>query len=82
MSEPIKLCKDCAHFRLPWWERILGGYIFGDCAKHFLNIPARTDLTDGRRRSAYRLYRSAAFFRIRIRESDCGPEGKLWEPRR
>jgi len=78
MSE-TKLCKDCEHFRLPWIDRLFGGYIFGDCAKNYIEIPARTDPVDGERRPAYRYLRSAAIHRFP--RSECGPEGKLWEPK-
>lgn len=78
MTETTKLCKDCKHFRLPWLDRLLGGYIFGDCAKYFTDVPARTSPIDGERRPAFRHLHGVAF--ARFPHSVCGPDGNLWEP--
>jgi hypothetical protein len=68
-------CTDCKHNRASWISRRLNSSVFWEC-NGVPPTPARYDPSDGTTRPAY--YTSCHAMRS---YSQCGPEGKLWEPR-
>ena len=70
MTEPIKLCKDCKHYKRDWGARITG---FGDkfdlCLHPLVTGNVVTGKTDGR-------------YCDMTRFCKCGMDGKLWEARK
>lgn len=76
MSE-IKLCRDCKWHRLSFMDRLLGFGKFAKCAKPELQLSGSGyPLVNGG--SSELTYCATQ----RERKLGCGPEGKMWEPKR
>jgi len=69
-------CTDCKHNRASWISRQFNSSVYWDC-NGVPPTPAQYDPSDGTTRPAY--YTSCSS--MRSYRSECGPEGKLWEPR-
>ena len=69
-------CTDCKHNRASWISRQFNSSVYWNC-NSVPPTPARYDPSDGTTRPAY--YTSC--HAMRSYRSECGPEGKLWEPR-
>ena len=71
MTEPIKLCKDCKHYKRDWGARLTG---YGDKFDLCLNPLLNGNVVTGKSPAGYcdlmRMYRA------------CGMEGKYWEARK
>ena len=72
MTEPIKLCKDCKHYKKDWYSRITGyGDTFDFCVNpRLVAVNPVTGKTTG------------AFCDTMRKFHGCGMEGKYWEARK
>jgi hypothetical protein len=67
-------CIDCKHNKASWIRRHINSPTYWDCNIGF--VEPEYNPADGKTRPGF--HRSCTSMRI-LRE--CGPEGKLWEPR-
>ena len=71
MTELIKLCKDCKHYKRDWGARITGfGDTFDLCLHPRVTENIVTGKSNGRYCDTVRKYH------------ECGMDGKLWEARK
>ena len=78
MSEQV-LCKDCRHSFTPWINWFLApGKYRSNCRKSYKPAHEEFNPVTGMTPVAAKYDGCSAF---RIRSVDCGPEGKLWEPK-
>ena len=73
MTEPIKLCCDCKHYKRDWGARITG---FGDTFDLCLNPVLSENLVTGKHKGGY-----VCRF-MRLYSGECGKNGKYWEARK
>jgi hypothetical protein len=71
MTEPIKLCKDCKHYKRDWNARITG---FGDTFDLCLHPALTGNVVTGRSNGKYCDHARKYY--------ECGMEGKYWEARK
>jgi len=71
MTEPIKLCKDCKHYKRDWNARITG---FGDTFDLCLHPALTGNVVTGRNNGKYCDHMRKYY--------GCGMEGKYWEARK
>ena len=68
MTEPIRLCKDCRHYKRDWFASITGfGDTFDLCLHPLVTGNVVTGKSNGRYCDSARKYQ------------ECGLGGKLWE---
>ena len=71
MTEPIRLCKDCKHYRKDWSARFTGfGDTFDLCLHPLVTGNVVTGKNNGRYCDSERKFHK------------CGMDGKLWEARK
>ena len=68
MTEPIKLCKDCKHYKRDWGARITG---YGDTFDLCLHPLVTENVVTGRNNGKYCDHVRKYY--------ECGMEGKYWE---
>jgi len=73
MTEPIKLCKDCKHYKKSWIEHLIFGNDADDkCFHPVLSENLVTGKVKGGRYCTF----------MRMYGGGCTPEGKYWEARK
>lgn len=71
MTEPIKLCKDCKHYKKDWFEHLTSmGDRFDTCHNPVLSENLVTGKSNGGYCDTMRKFHG------------CGMEGKYWEARK
>ncbi len=71
MTEPIRLCKDCKHYKKDWCARITG---YGDTFDLCLNPLVTENVVTGRDNGKYCDHVRKYY--------ECGMDGKLFEARK
>ena len=77
MSEKV-LCKDCKHMKTSWFSRMIDNHHWFTCEHPNSLYQPKEDLVVGKTEKAY--FQSCNRMRSALGD-ECGPSGKLWEPR-
>jgi len=80
MEEEKVLCKDCIHSFYPWYDFFYNDDFKYKCRKTYK--PDRIEPSPvGGTRKVRGGYETCRYTRMKIREENCGPEGKWWRPK-